>query len=136
MLITLLKSKIHRATVTHADLDYVGSITVDHDLLDAAGLLSGELVQVVDVTNGERITTYTIPGVRGSGVIGINGAAAHKVKVGDLVILMAYGQFTPEEAVGFEPKVVHVNGDNAIIQLGVDPAEAVAEGVQRPPLAE
>ena len=136
MLITLLKSKIHRATVTHADLHYVGSITVDHDLLDAAGLLPGELVQVVDVTNGARITTYTIPGVRGSGVIGINGAAAHRINVDDVVILMAYAQFTPEEAQGFEPKIVHVNAANEMIQLGADPAEAVAEGVQRPALAE
>ena len=133
---TVVNGKIHRATVTEADLDYVGSITVDHDLLDAAGLFPGELVQVVDVTNGERLSTYTIAGVRGSGVIGINGAAAHKVHVGDLVILMAYAQVTPEEAAELEPKVVHVNDANGIIQLGIDPAEAVADGVQRPPLAE
>ena len=91
MMRTMLKSKIHRATVTQADLHYVGSVTVDEDLLDAADLLPGEQVAIVDVTNGARLETYVIPGERGSGVIGINGAAAHLVHPGDLVILITYG---------------------------------------------
>ena len=98
MLRTMMKSKIHRATVTQADLHYVGSVTVDEDLLDAADLLAGELVHIVDVTNGARLETYTIAGERGSGVIGINGAAAHLVHPGDVVILIAYGQVEDAEA--------------------------------------
>src|SRR6266566_9265820 len=98
MLRTLLKSKIHRATVTQADLHYVGSITVDEDLLDAADLLPGEQVAIVDVTNGARLETYVIPGVRGSGVIGVNGAAAHLVHPGDLVILISYQTVEDHEA--------------------------------------
>ena len=98
MLRTMMKSKIHRATVTQADLHYVGSVTVDEDLLDAADLLSGELVHIVDVTNGARLETYTIAGERGSGVIGINGAAARLVHPGDTVILIAYGQMETAEA--------------------------------------
>ena len=109
MLRTMFTGKIHRATVTHADLHYVGSVTVDLDLLDAADILPGELVSIVDVTNGSRLETYTIAGERGSGVIGINGAAAHLVGVGDIVILIAYGQMTTEEALAFVPKVVHVD---------------------------
>ena len=95
---TMLKSKIHRATVTQADLHYVGSVTVDQDLLDAADLLPGEQVAIVDVTNGARLETYVIPGARGSGVIGINGAAAHLVHPGDLVILISYAQMDDETA--------------------------------------
>ena len=98
MLRTMMKSKIHRATVTQADLHYVGSVTVDEDLLDAADLLPGELVHIVDVTNGARLETYTIAGERGSGVIGINGAAARLVHPGDLVILIGYGQMETAEA--------------------------------------
>src|SRR6201995_1302160 len=98
MLRTMLKSKIHRATVTTADLHYVGSVTVDEDLMDAADLLPGEKVAIVDVTNGARLETYVIPGRRGSGVIGINGAAAHLVHPGDIVILIAYGIFDDAEA--------------------------------------
>ena len=98
MLRTMMKSKIHRATVTQADLHYVGSVTVDEDLLDAADLLPGELVHIVDVTNGARLETYTIAGERGSGVIGINGAAAHLVHPGDVVILIGYGQMDTAEA--------------------------------------
>ena len=99
MLRTMMKSKIHRATVTQADLHYVGSVTVDEDLLDAADLLPGEQVHIVDITNGARLETYTIAGERGSGVIGINGAAAHLVHPGDLVILIGYGQMeTPRRA--------------------------------------
>ena len=102
MLRTMMKSKIHRATVTQADLHYVGSVTVDDDLLDAADLLPGELVHIVDITNGARLETYTIAGERGSGVIGINGAAAHLVHPGDLVILIGYGQMETAEARSLE----------------------------------
>ena len=122
---TMLKSKIHRATVTQADLHYVGSITVDEDLLDAADLLPGEQVAVVDITNGARLETYVIPGERGSGVIGINGAAARLVQPGDLVILIAYGQMDDAEARTYQPRVVFVDGDNRIMGLGHDPAEAL-----------
>lgn len=132
---TIFKSKIHRATVTHADLHYVGSVTVDEDLLDAADILPGELVSIVDVTNGARLETYTIAGERGSGVLGINGAAAHLVGVGDTVILITYAQMTTEHARAFDPTVVHVDGANRIVELGHDPAEAVTDGVQRPPHA-
>ena len=105
MFLTILKSKIHRVQVTEADLDYIGSITIDEDLMDAAGIVAGERVQVVDNTNGARLETYTIPGQRGSGAICINGAAAHLVKPGDTVIIMAYALMTPEEAKGFSPKI-------------------------------
>src|SRR5207244_11460619 len=98
----MLKSKIHRVTVTQADLHYVGSLTVDADLMDAADLLPGEQVTVVDVTNGARLATYVISGERGSGVIGINGAAAHLVHPGDLVIVIAYGIMDSAEAAGFQ----------------------------------
>jgi aspartate 1-decarboxylase len=118
----MLKSKIHRATVTQADLHYIGSVTIDQDLLDAADLLPGEQVAIVDVTNGARLETYVIPGERGSGVIGINGAAAHLVHPGDLVILIAYGVMDPSE---YDPRVVHVDAANKIIELGADPAAAV-----------
>ena len=133
MLRTMLKSKIHRATVTDADLHYVGSVTVDADLMEAADLLPGEQVTIVDVTNGARLETYVITGPAGSGVIGINGAAAHLVHPGDLVILIAYGQMEDEEARTFTPTVVHVDADNRIVELGHDPAEALVDGVSRPP---
>ncbi|MBT8161969.1 MULTISPECIES: aspartate 1-decarboxylase [Arthrobacter] len=132
---TMFKSKIHRATVTHADLHYVGSVTVDLDLLDAADILPGELVSIVDVTNGARLETYTIAGERGSGVIGINGAAAHLVHVGDVVILITYAEMTTEEAKAYRPRVVHVDKNNQIIQLGDDPAEGHTPGLMRPPHA-
>src|ERR1700730_4728857 len=103
MLRTMLKSKIHRATVTTADLDYVGSVTVDEDLMDAADLLPGEQVAIVDVTNGARLETYVIAGERGSGVLGINGAAAHLVHPGDLVILLAYGLMDRGEGTFYPP---------------------------------
>ena len=122
---TMLKSKIHRATVTQADLHYVGSVTVDQDLLDAADLLPGEQVAIVDITNGARLETYVIPGERGSGVIGINGAAAHLVHPGDLVILISYAQMDDETARRYVPRVVHVDAGNRIIELGTDPADAV-----------
>jgi aspartate 1-decarboxylase len=125
MMRTMMKSKIHRATVTQADLHYVGSVTVDEDLLDAADLLPGELVHIVDIDNGARLETYTIAGERGSGVIGINGAAARLVHTGDLVILIAYGQMEDAEAREFEPHVVFVDSENRIIGTGTDPAEAL-----------
>ena len=125
MIRTMMKSKIHRATVTQADLHYVGSVTVDLDLLEAADLLPGELVHIVDIDNGNRLETYTIAGERGSGVIGINGAAAHLVHPGDLVILIAYAQLEDAEARTFEPHVVFVDRDNRIIGTGADPAEAL-----------
>ena len=131
----MFKSKIHRATVTHADLHYVGSVTVDLNLLEAADILPGELVSIVDITNGARLETYTIAGERGSGVIGINGAAAHLMHENDLVILITYAQMTTEEAKAYEPRVVHVDADNRIIQLGNDPAEGLTPGMMRPPFA-
>ena len=127
MLRTMMKSKIHRATVTQADLHYVGSVTVDEDLLDAADLLPGELVHIVDITNGARLETYTIAGERGSGVIGINGAAARLVHPGDLVILIAYGQMETAEARELQPHVVFVDADNKILATGFDPAETVGD---------
>ena len=122
---TMLKSKIHRATVTQADLHYVGSVTVDEDLLDAADLLPGERVAIVDVTNGARLETYVIPGPRGTGVVGINGAAAHLVHPGDLVILISYAQMTDELARRYQPRVVHVDAANRVLELDADPAGAV-----------
>ncbi|WP_306356922.1 MULTISPECIES: aspartate 1-decarboxylase [unclassified Nocardia] len=124
MLRTMMKSKIHRATVTHADLHYVGSVTVDQDLLDAADLLEGEQVCIVDITNGARLETYVIAGERGSGVIGINGAAAHLVQPGDLVILIAYGMMDERELKSYEPRVVFVDDRNRQVELGSDPAHA------------
>ncbi|TDC92457.1 aspartate 1-decarboxylase [Saccharopolyspora aridisoli] len=121
---TMLKSKIHRATVTRADLHYVGSVTVDEDLMEAADLLEGEQVAIVDVTNGARLETYVITGERGSGVIGINGAAAHLVEPGDIVILIAYGVMDELEARNFKPKVIFVDADNKPVDLGVDPGRA------------
>ncbi|WP_370945146.1 aspartate 1-decarboxylase [Amycolatopsis sp. cg5] len=124
MLRTMLKSKIHRATVTQADLHYVGSVTVDADLMDAADLLPGEQVSIVDVTNGARLETYVIQGERGSGVLGINGAAAHLVHPGDLVILISYGQMDSIEAVAYEPKIVFVDAANRVQDQGIDPGHA------------
>jgi aspartate 1-decarboxylase len=117
---TMLKSKIHRATVSQADLHYVGSITIDADLMDAADLLPGEQVAVVDVTNGARLETYVIEGSRGSGVIGINGAAAHLVHAGDLVIVISYAVLPDAEAKAYEPKVVFVDDANRILHRGSD----------------
>ncbi|MET8786239.1 MULTISPECIES: aspartate 1-decarboxylase [unclassified Streptomyces] len=125
MLRTMFKSKIHRATVTQADLHYVGSVTIDADLLDAADLLPGELVHIVDVTNGARLETYVIEGERGSGVIGINGAAAHLVRPGDLVIVISYAQVPDAEARTLRPRVVHVDRDNRIVARGSDPSAPV-----------
>lgn len=123
---TMMKSKIHRATVTQADLHYVGSVTVDRDLMEAADLLEGEQVAIVDITNGARLETYVIPGERGSGVIGINGAAAHLVHPGDLVILISYAQLDEAELQRYRPRVVFVDADNRILDESADPAHAPA----------
>ena len=117
MTITMLKAKIHRATVTQAELDYVGSITVDTDLLEQAGILEYEKVQIVDVNNGSRFETYTIAGERGSGVMCLNGAAARMVQTGDKIILMAYAQVTPEEASELRPTVLFVNEKNKVTKV-------------------
>ena len=111
MLLQFFKSKIHRATVTEANLNYVGSITIDESLMQAANLYEGEKVQIVNNNNGERFETYVIKGERGSGKIGINGAAAHKFSVGDLIIVMSYAQMTPDEALGFKPSVIFPDSD-------------------------
>ncbi len=132
MLRTMMKSKIHRATVTQADLHYVGSVTVDEELLEAADILPGELVHIVDVTNGARLETYTIAGERGSGVLGINGAAARLVHPGDVVILIAYGQMETAEARELEPSVVFVDADNRIVGVGADPVRVPEEVGQQP----
>ncbi|MCX6465898.1 MAG: aspartate 1-decarboxylase [Pseudonocardiales bacterium] len=121
---TMMKSKIHRATVTQADLHYVGSVTVDRDLMEAADLLEGEQVAIVDITNGARLETYVIPGERGRGVIGINGAAAHLVHPGDLVILISYAQMDDAELRAYTPRVVFVDAGNRIADLGSDPGHA------------
>lgn len=122
---TMLKSKIHRATVTQADLHYVGSVTIDSELMDAADLLPGEQVGIVDVTNGARLETYVIAGPPGSGIIGINGAAARLVAPGDLVIIMSYAQLADAAARSWQPRVVFVDADNRIVGTGADPAEAL-----------
>ena len=114
MLLQVFKSKIHRVRVTEANLNYVGSITIDEDLMDASGLIAGERVQIVNNHNGERIETYVITGARGSGVICLNGAAARRAEVGDQVIIIGYGYMTPEEARDFEPRVVFPDDDNRI----------------------
>ncbi len=122
MLLEMFKSKIHCATVTEANLNYKGSITIDEDLLDAANILVHEKVQVVDINNGERFETYTIRGERGSGIVCINGAAARKVQVGDLVIVITYAQMTPEEAQKIEPKVIVLDKNNEIDHVMQDPS--------------
>lgn len=127
MLRTMMSGKIHRATVTQADLHYVGSVTVDAELLAAANILSGEMVHIVNVTNGSRLQTYTIAGEPGSGVIGINGAAAHLCQPGDIVILIAYGQMDDAAARAYQPSVVFVDENNQIVLQGNDPAEVTAD---------
>ena len=117
MVLNMLKGKIHRATVTQAEVDYIGSITIDQDLMDAAGILEYEKVQVADVARGTRLETYVISGEPGSGVICLNGAAAHLVTPGDKVIIMCYAQMTPEEARESKPRVVFVDEDNKIARL-------------------
>jgi aspartate 1-decarboxylase len=127
----MMKSKIHRATVTQADLHYVGSVTIDADLLDAANLIEGEQVAIVDITNGARIETYVIPAARGSRLIGINGAAAHLVHEGDMVIIMSYAVMEEAQARSYRPVVVHVDEANRIVKLGNDPAEPVPGSGQK-----
>ena len=117
MLIEMMKSKIHRVTVTEANLNYIGSITIDQDLLDAANILEGERVYIVNNNNGERFDTYTISGERGSGVVCLNGAAARKVQPGDIVIIMAYAQIDENEAKTMKPKVVFVDDNNKPVSV-------------------
>ncbi len=114
MLLTMMKAKLHRATVTQADLDYEGSIAIDKDLLDASGILPNEQVDVLNITNGERFTTYAIEAPRGSRVIGVNGAAARRVQRNDKVIIVAYCQLPAEEARNYAPTVVLLSDDNAV----------------------
>ena len=128
---TMLGGKVHRATVTRADLHYVGSITIDQDLMRAADILEGEQVDVVDITNGARLTTYAITGAAGSGDIGINGAAAHLVSPGDLVIIISYRTVDDREIADHTPRVVHVDGRNRIVALGADPAEPVPGAIDQ-----
>jgi aspartate 1-decarboxylase len=132
---TMLKSKVHRATVTQSDLHYVGSLTIDAAIMDAADLLPGEQVDVVDIDNGARLTTYVIEGERESGIIGVNGAAARMVSPGDLVIIISYAILDPAEIVQHRPRVVFVDRQNRALQTGDDPAEIpgaeAAEGLVR-----
>lgn len=122
---TLLAGKIHRATVTQADLHYVGSITIDRDLMSSADIVEGEQVHVVDVTTGARLVTYAITGPAGSGVIGINGAAAHLISPGNLVIIMSFLQVDEVERTTHTARVVHVDSDNRIVAVGSDPSQPV-----------
>jgi aspartate 1-decarboxylase len=122
MIRTMLKSKIHRATVTGSDLHYVGSITIDPDLLEAADILEHEQVAVVDVDNGARFETYTIPGARGSGEIKVNGAAARLVHHGDTIIVISYAQYSQTDLERYEPRVVHVDRDNRILDVDAEVA--------------
>lgn len=115
MFIEMFKSKIHRVKITGSDLNYIGSITIDEDLIDAAGLMVGEKVQIVDVNNGERFETYVIKGTRKSGEIILNGPAARKVQKGDIIIIIAYCLLTPEEAQTFQPKIVFPNEETNLL---------------------
>ncbi len=124
---TMIQGKIHRATVTSADLHYVGSVTIDRDLLEAADILEGQQVDVSDIDNGNRLTTYTIAGERGSGVVRLNGAAARLVGVGDLVIIMAYAQVPESRLPMWRPTVVFVDGHNRIVEIG----EAIGQVPER-----
>lgn len=130
---TMLKSKIHRATVTQADLHYVGSCTIDADLMEAADLLEGEAVDIVDIDNGNRLTTYCITGERGSGIISINGAAARLISPGDLVIIIGYGLMDEAEARERRPRVIFVDAENRILESGGDPADVPAGSGLRDP---
>lgn len=114
MLLQIHKSKIHRASITQANLNYVGSITIDEDLMDAASILAGERVQIVNNNNGERLETYVIRGERGSGIVCLNGAAARKCEVGDIVIIISYAWMTPEEAKVYKPITIFPNEQNAL----------------------
>ena len=131
MLRTMMTSKIHRATVTQADLHYVGSVTIDAALMAAAGILDGEQVHVVDITTGARLTTYAITGAPDTGVIGINGAAAHLVSPGNLVIIMSFVTVNETELAEHRARVVHVDAANHIVGLGTDPSEPVPGAVDQ-----
>ena len=111
---TMLKAKLHRACVTHAELDYEGSCAIDGNLMDLAGLLEYEQIQIYNVTNGERFTTYAIRGEEGSGIISVNGAAAHKASVGDILIIAAYAHYEAQELINYKPKLVYCNADNTV----------------------
>ena len=117
MILNLLKSKIHRATVTEADLDYIGSITIDEDLMDSSGIIEYEKVHILNITNGNRLDTYAIKGSRGSGCIKINGAAAHHVNVDDLIIIVSYCQLENHEIKSHKPKILHVDSNNKIVSI-------------------
>lgn len=123
---SMIQGKIHRAKVTGADLHYVGSVTIDEDLLDAADIVPGQQVDIADIDNGNRLTTYTIAGRRGSGVVQLNGAAAHLVSVGDLVIIMAYCQVPESRVRGWKPAVAFIDEENRLVEAG-DDAGAVPE---------
>jgi len=114
MFVEVIKSKIHRATITQADLNYIGSITIDEDLMDAANLIENEKVDIFNINNGERLTTYVIKGERASGSISVNGAAARKVAVGDLIIIVAYARLDFEEAKNFKPSIIFPDENNSI----------------------
>lgn len=129
MTISVLKSKIHRAAVTQAELDYIGSVTIDEDLMDAAGLIEYEHVHIVNINSGSRIETYVIAGQRGSGVICLNGAAARCGQKGDLVIIMSYADMTPEEAAENSPKVVFVDQNNKMLKVLNAEKHGKAEGL-------
>ena len=116
----MLKAKIHRVTVTEANLDYTGSLTLDEDLMDAAGIKEYEKIQVLDITNGSRIETYIIRGKRSSGQVCINGAAAHLIQTGDLVIIVSYCQITDEESLHHQPQIVHVDADNQVLSTSTE----------------
>jgi aspartate 1-decarboxylase len=117
MFVTLMKSKIHRAKVTEANLNYVGSITIDQDLMDAADILRNEKVQIVNNNNGNRFETYVIPGERGSGMVCLNGAAARLVHPGDIIIIITYGMFERNEASKFNPKIIFVDDSNKVVEM-------------------
>ena len=115
MIIEVLKSKIHRVKITEAELHYVGSITIDEDLMDSANIIENEKVQIVNINNGERLETYVIKGERGSGIVCLNGPAARKAQVGDIVIVLSYASVTPEEAINFQPTIVFPDHQNKIV---------------------
>jgi aspartate 1-decarboxylase len=128
----MLKSKIHRATVSDCDLHYVGSLTLDPDLLEAADILEHEQVHVVDIDNGARFETYTIAGERGSGDLKVNGAAARLVQRGDTVIVISYAQYDRQELAGYQPRVVHVDRANRIVNVDEEVAALLSSPAQRP----